>query len=163
MWSAEFYADSKGKEPCRKWLEKLAEPKRDALLVALEQVLERLGPDMCTSEWGKALGQGLYEFRVRHTAEETAAMFCGEEPGPKAPEAIVLRVFFHPYGQKVILLLGGYDKARDPSESRQQREIKTARGRLADFEESSSELTGSSRRRRPRSRVDVDAGVKGLT
>jgi len=47
----------------------------------------------------------------------------------------LVRSTSHPYGQKVILLLGGYDKAKDPSPSRQQREIKTARGQLADFHE----------------------------
>jgi putative component of toxin-antitoxin plasmid stabilization module len=134
MWSAEFYAESNGAEPCRTWLEKLTEPKRDAVLVALAQVLERLGPGVCETEWGKPLGQGLYEFRIRHTAEETAAMFAGEQRGAKKPTAILLRVFFHLYGRKVILLLGGYDKGKDPSESRQQREITTARRRLADFQ-----------------------------
>lgn len=133
MWSAEFYEDANGDEPCRKWIEKLTGSKRDAVAVALSEVLERLGPEVCQSEWGKALGQGLYEFRIRHSAEETAAMFAGGPRGPKKREAIVLRVFFHPYGRKVILLLGGYDKGKDLSESRQQREIATARRRLGDF------------------------------
>jgi phage-related protein len=132
-WSLEFYAAPDGREPCREWLNRLSEPKRDALLVAFEHVLARLGPDVCESEWGKALGAGLYEFRVRHTAEETAAMFAAGARGGTKGHAIVLRVFFHPRGKRVILLLGGFDKAKDPSERRQQREIDTARRRLADF------------------------------
>lgn len=132
----EFYADQDGREPCRKWLDGLSESKRDALLAALTCVLAVLGPDVCESEWGKPLGAGLYEFRVRHTAEETAAMFAGEPRGGRKGQAIVLRVFFHPYGQKVILLLGGYDKGKEPSERRQQLKIETARSQLAQFKRS---------------------------
>jgi putative component of toxin-antitoxin plasmid stabilization module len=143
-WSVEFYADQDGHEPCREWLDGLSEPKRDALLTALEHVLARLGPDVCESEWGKPLGTGLYEFRVRHTAEETAAMFAGEPRGGTRGQAIVLRVFFHPYGKRVILLLGGYDKGKEPSQRRQQREIETARSRLVEFSR-----TQRSRRRSP--------------
>jgi hypothetical protein len=126
-WPAE------GREPIEKWLAGLSTIKRDAVVAALSNVLARRGPDVCESEWGKNLGQGLYEFRIRHTAEETAAMFAGGERGGKNGPAIVLRVFFHAHGKRVILLLGGYDKGRDPSERRQQREIKVARGRLVDF------------------------------
>jgi putative component of toxin-antitoxin plasmid stabilization module len=132
-WTVEFYADEEGREPMAKWLDDLSALKRDAVIAALTSVLARLGPDVCGSEWGKSLGQGLYEFRVRHTAEETAAMFAGGARGGKKQPAILLRVFFHAHGQRIILLLGGYDKGRDPSERRQQREIKAARGRLDDF------------------------------
>lgn len=132
-WNIEFYAEEQGREPIAKWLDRLSEVKRDAVLAALEHVLGRLGTDVCESEWGKNLGKGLYEFRVRHTAEETAAMFSGEVPGAKKGQAILLRVFFNAYGRRVILLLGGYDKGQDASERRQQREIATARRRLADF------------------------------
>jgi hypothetical protein len=43
------------------------------------------------------------------------------------PEPILLRVFFCTAGRKIILLVSGYDKARDPSDRRQQREIARAR------------------------------------
>jgi hypothetical protein len=36
---------------------------------------------------------------------------------------VLLRVFCHAYGAKVVLLLNGYDKAADPRDRRQQREI----------------------------------------
>ena len=42
-------------------------------------------------------------------------MFASDRRGPKKSEAITLRVFFHPYGRKVILLLGGYDKGKIPA------------------------------------------------
>lgn len=43
------------------------------------------------------------------------------------------RVFCHAAGDQAILLLGGYDKGRDPSRRRQALEIGTARRRLAEY------------------------------
>ena len=48
-------------------------------------------------------------------------------------EKILLRVFFCTAGRKIILLLSAYDKGRDDSESRQQREIARARNLLARY------------------------------
>jgi hypothetical protein len=73
------------------------------------------------TEYGKALGEGLYEFRIRWTAA--------------APEEIVLRAFFGTGGRKIILLLSGYDKARHSSDRWQQREIAEARRYLAAYRE----------------------------
>jgi hypothetical protein len=42
-------------------------------------------------------------------------------------------VFVHFHGSRVVLLLGGYDKGKDPSERRQRREIAQARKCLADW------------------------------
>lgn len=94
--------------------------KRLAMLAALEQILAEQGQDVCRSSWGKALGGGLFEFRVRHTAAEIRRLFGGDPPaqpgdheGP--PGKVVLRAFCHAHGDKVVLLLGGYDKGADPS------------------------------------------------
>lgn len=133
-WHIEFYEDDHGRAPCRDWIEDaLGEVQRDALIAALRTVLAEQGIDVCRSQWGKALGQGLYEFRLRHTAAEVEAMFGGAPPGAKSGERVLLRVFFHPHGDRIILLLGGYDKGANPSEKRQAREIATARKRLAEF------------------------------
>ena len=43
---------------------------------------------------------------------------------------ILERVFCHAYGNRLILLLGGYDKGAAQAKSRQSREIATARARL---------------------------------
>ena len=45
----------------------------------------------------------------------------------------MLRVFCHAYGDKVVLLLAGYDKGDDPSNKRENTEIELARQRLAEF------------------------------
>ena len=72
-------------------------------------------------------------------------MFGGNPPQVTAPvEKVLLRVFVHFYGDKTILLLGGYDKGEDPKQRRQQREIAEARRLLAQFKE---------RRRRQRDQV----------
>lgn len=44
---------------------------------------------------------------------------------------ILLRVFCHAHGRKVVLLLAAYDKGREPSAKRQNTEIKRAKQRLA--------------------------------
>jgi len=131
-WTVEFYIDGEGREPAKKWLEGLSEVKRDAAIAALTTVLARLGTAVCDTEWGKNLGGGLYELRIRHSAEETKAMFADQPRGPRRQE-VLLRVFFAVHGRRVVLLLGGYDKGRSPSERRQRQEIAAARERLADF------------------------------
>ena len=44
-----------------------------------------------------------------------------------------LRVFCHATGDRLILLLGGYDKGENPARRRQDREIKVARSRLTEY------------------------------
>jgi hypothetical protein len=62
-----------------------------------------------------------------------------------ASESITLRVFCHAYGNKVILLLAGYDKGEDPSASRQQKELAVAKKRLIEHKQRSK----TNRRGRP--------------
>ena len=135
MWEIEFYEDDRGVEPCRVWMEKkLSDVQHDALVAALENVLAPRGLDACETEWAKPLGAGLYEFRVRHTADEIRQMFAGTAAeGTDAGEDVLLRVFFTAYGERIVLLLGGYDKGADPGKRRQDREVDVARKRLTAF------------------------------
>ena len=73
----------------------------------------------------------LHEFRVRHDGDEIRRMFGGQEGHARRRERILLRVFVHFHGSRVVLLLAGYDKGKDPSDRRQQREIAQARMYLA--------------------------------
>jgi hypothetical protein len=115
-WEVEFYADEAGREPCRAWMEKLPPTKRIALEVAIQLVLARRGPAVVETEFGKALGGGLYEFRLRWSAEEVRRKVVGVlADGTARPEKILPRVFFCTSSGKIILLLGGYDKAKDPA------------------------------------------------
>lgn len=131
----EFYEDGRGSQPVLRWLrEELPAAQRRAIGVAMREVLEEMGVGVCETEFGRQLGGGLFEFRLRQDAEEVLRR-VGKEPRRAEPtgERILLRVFCHAHGDQVILLLGGYDKGRDPKDRRQQREIDTARERLADL------------------------------
>ena len=137
LYTIEFFVDEAGRSPVEDWMEsKLDDIELAALLAGLEHVLGARGLDVCRSEWGKQLGRGLFEFRIRHTAAEIERMFTGAESvaSPRTGK-VLLRVFCHAYGEKVVLLLNGYDKGRSPSERRQQREIEVARARLREFQQ----------------------------
>ena len=60
------------------------------------------------------------------------------QPPPATPEKVLLRLFVHFHGQRVILLLHGYDKGADDSPRRQQREIAEARKRLCAWKRAES-------------------------
>jgi hypothetical protein len=128
-WDVEFYEDENGREPCREWADDLSPQKRAAFWASVQFALQPRGLDVVTTEFGKALGGGLYELRVRWTADEIRRKFGDLDPqetgGP--PEKILLRVFFCTAGRKIILLMSGYDKGEDPGDRRQQREIEKAR------------------------------------
>jgi hypothetical protein len=92
------------------------------------------GLDIVGSEYGKALGQGLYELRIRWTAAEVARKVSGldvADVGP--PEKILMRVVFCTAGREIILLMSGYDKADDPSDRRQK--IQRARKMITAYQE----------------------------
>jgi hypothetical protein len=136
MWTLEPFEADDGSVPFQVFVDELSDFKFVALDAALERVLATRGLDLVRTEWLKALGDGLHEFRVRHDADEIAGMFGGEPPTVSAPhEKVLLRVFVHFYGDKIVLLLGGYDKGKDPKERRQQREIAAARKMLTQFKE----------------------------
>jgi|SRR5580700_888207 hypothetical protein len=135
-WEVEFYADGSGREPCRAWMGTLTSQQRIALEEAIRLVLARRGLAVVETEFGKALGGGLYEFRLRWSAAEVQRKVEGvaAEAVAKA-EKIMLRVFFCTSGRKIILLLSGYDKARNSGKTRQDREIAQARRLLTAHQE----------------------------
>jgi hypothetical protein len=130
----DFYEDEHGGSPVLRWLrEELTPTQRRAIGVAMAEILQAEGIAVCRNGYGKQLGNGLFEFRLRHDAAEilrSLGKHARPEPGH---ERILLRVFCHAYGDRIVLLLGGYDKGVDPSRTRQQREIAEARRRLAAF------------------------------
>lgn len=132
-FTLEFYADEHGDQPVLRWLrDELTPTQRRAIGVALREILEAEGIGVCRGAYGKQLGDGLFEFRLRHDAGEilrSLGKTARPEPGG---ERILLRVFCHAHGDRLVLLLGGYDKGADPSKRRQQREIAEARRRLAE-------------------------------
>ena len=136
VFHIEFYEDEFGTAPVWRWLtEDLTPTQRRALLVALDEILAVQGINICRSEFGKALGKGLFELRLRQDAAQLLSRMGKENPEPETdkPDKILLRVFFHAYGDKIILLLAGYDKRRRSSPRHQNEEIERARKRLADW------------------------------
>jgi hypothetical protein len=76
-FTLEFYVDPHtGRAPVHQWIPNELSPfQRRALGVATSEILERQRIQVCGGEYGKQLGQGLFEFRLRHGADEIAAMF----------------------------------------------------------------------------------------
>src|SRR4051794_29845949 len=59
----------------------------------------------------------VHEFRIRHQAGEITRMFGGDASKAGARrQNVLLRVFVHFHGDRVVLLLGGCDKGDDPKE-----------------------------------------------
>ena len=154
-YEIEFFGRADGSEPVRKFLDSLSEDKREALLAALKFVLARNGLDVCKSEWGKNLGGGLAELRLRHDEREVLAGHSDteeEELPDGSPERILLRVFFHAHGNRLILLLSGYDKGRRSSDRHQQKEIERARGYLKEWQAEQAHHRRAGAPRSPRRR-----------
>jgi hypothetical protein len=129
-YQLEFYEDANGDSPVRRWLiEELTRTQRFALGQAMREQLQAKGVGVCGTAFGKQLGKGLFEFRLRRDASALAS----PEGLPGESARILLRVFCHAYGDRIVLLLGGYDKGADPSTRRQSDEIAIARHRLADW------------------------------
>lgn len=140
-----FYEDESGHQPAYQWItEDLNVHQRRVIGLAMNGILQHEGINVCDDEWGRALGDGLYEFRVRHNEKEVLSRSLSPKTvrrrqagllhhlkGPK--ERILLRVFFHQDGDTLIIILGGYDKGRFPNKRRQQKEIKVARDRLREW------------------------------
>jgi hypothetical protein len=150
-YTIEFYADPEtGREPVLDWINDDLTPfQRRSIGFAMSEILEVNGINICATEYGKNLGSGLFEFRLRHGADDIAAMFTTKKPDAKDKEPIVIRVYCHAYGDKIVLLLAGYDKGSDPSKKRENKEIQLARKRLTAFRQ---HRQGQQRRRRRRER-----------
>ncbi|MEZ5095041.1 MAG: hypothetical protein R2731_02285 [Nocardioides sp.] len=153
-WTAEFYEDAEGRRPVEVWMGDLGEIEFGALATAIEEILEKDGIALASTPWLRALGEGLHEFRVRHDAATIKALYADSGASkPAKPAKILLRLFVHFHGQKVILLLHGYDKGGDDSPRRQNKEIEEARKRLrawrlAQASQAKKQPWNKSRRRR---------------
>lgn len=130
-----FFEDDAREKPCLKWIkEDLTPSKRRALGAAMLEVLQEQGTNVVSAKsWGRQLGDGMVEFRLDRTVEG---------------EAMTLRVFFHGYGDKKLLLLHGYDKGDDPSSRRQQREIAVGKRRLREWREAEKKKRAAQRKRK---------------
>jgi phage-related protein len=115
----EFFADEDGTRPMRRWLESLPRPARSHIGFMMWEHLQRDGPNVAETQFGKNLGGGLYEFRL---------------DGELNSDRVLYRIFFHVYGDRIVLLLHAYDKGQRPSDRYQNEMIETARRRLREFQ-----------------------------
>ena len=147
-WTLEVFSTDEGREPFSAFTDQLSDVAFAALDAALEHVLGLRGIDLAGTEWLKPLGQGLHEFRVRHSGPEIAHMFAGERADhiPRPGDSVLLRVFVHFHGRRIILLLSGYDKGADPSSRRQKREIAAARKSLTAWKQQQARQNARARK-----------------
>jgi phage-related protein len=106
-----FFALEDGTEPVRRWLHDLPPPVTSYVGYMLKEHLQRRGPDVVTTRFGKNLGGGLYEFRLGDEVEVYQVLY---------------RIFFHIYGDRIVLLLHAYDKGQRPSLTHQNEMIDVA-------------------------------------
>lgn len=134
-FTVEFWEDDEGYSPVLTWLrEELAPTLRRAAGHAMNEILQQQGIDVCDSGWGKHVAPGIFEFRIDRDPQDVIDRQRGRDVAEDSTR-ILLRIFCHAYGDRLILLLGGYDKAGDPSKKRQQAEIEVAKTRLAIWKE----------------------------
>lgn len=130
-YKLEFFVEDDGTKPVLAWIKNdLTPAQRRAVGTAMRRVLQVNGVRVCSSPWGEQLGDGLFEFRVRRTGAQMINEGWAKPGSIDASERILLRVFCHAYGNRLILLIGGYDKGSVPTKSRQRIEIAIARARL---------------------------------
>ena len=91
-----------------RFLKKLDEKHADYVRLMVSVTLKRYGPDICETNLGKSLGQGLYEMRLRRN------------PG------LLVRIFFCVEGN-VLVILSAYDKKAHDSPTYQNEQIRNAR------------------------------------
>ena len=130
-YTLEFFAEDDGTKPVLAWIKNdLTAAQRRAVGTAVRRVLQVNGVGVCSSSWGRQLGSGLFEFRIRLSGRQMLREGWAKPGSIDASERILLRVFCHAYGDRIILLLGGYNKGSEPAKSRQTSEIMVARARL---------------------------------
>lgn len=98
---------------------------------ALTRVLAVRGLEAFDGGWGKSLGRGLFEFRIQRSLDAILSRADSEPPRSGATaRRVSIRIFCTFTGNRIVVLLHGYDKGRDPSTRRQQTEIARARTAL---------------------------------
>jgi hypothetical protein len=136
-WQVDIWRDERtGAAPFERWFRR-ADPYVQAVVDAvLTEVVEPHGIDLLGTPWCRALGDGLFEIRIRQSLRAVltrgAARAETTDPASRtAQRTVLLRLFVTFHGARVVLLLHAYDKGRDPSDRRQRREIARARRHLA--------------------------------
>lgn len=142
-YTIEMFERDSGEAPYLTWfLHDLSRSKQLAAKAGVERILAYLGSDIVSTEWGDNIGDGVFELRIRRTAAEVEAWWRDHyglpQPEPEPHEEILLRIWFHPYGDRRILLLRGFDKGAQPN--REQAEIVEAKASLRSWRQGRDRL-----------------------
>ena len=130
-----IFEDSSGRQPFLTWADrKLNDSQFAALDAAISHILAEQGAILLGTNWLKSLGDGLCEFRIRHTAPQIVRNASLSVTTNSNRDKILLRIFVTFPETSQILILHGYDKGADDSRSRQQKEIAIARTRLKQWQ-----------------------------
>ncbi|MFM7030057.1 MAG: hypothetical protein ACKOWK_03200 [Micrococcales bacterium] len=106
---------------------------------ALTNLLQSEGLDLAGTRWIKSLGGGLWEFRLGPTTTQVlSGIGLDSNVLGIHHQRLLLRVFFTLIAGDRILIIAIYDKGKDPSKKRQQREIAEARAKLREFQHKSN-------------------------
>ncbi len=125
-WTLEIHDRPDGSMPYETFRASLDEYTRAALDISVNSILAKQGHNVCASgKFGRNLRRGLYEFKIG----KPLATICNELGIPLPPQfsvgkSVLLRIFFAVEGARIVLLLGGYDKKKDNSDKRQNKEHK---------------------------------------
>ncbi len=145
-YTLEWYEDEHGDKPVLRWLrDELTPQKRRAIGTAMNEILQYLGPEVVKGNFGDTVGGGLFEFRLDQDVKQILAR-KGKTPKKRDRQdagKILLRVFCHAHGRRIILLLGGYDKGERSSRAHQQEQIAIARARLKSWKGRRGRSTGA--------------------
>src|ERR1051326_3191781 len=94
-YTLEFFEDDNGREPVRDWIRNALSPEdRRTVGAAMREILQEHGVTVCGTRFGRQLGHGLFEFRLRE-------------------EHLLVRVFCHAYADRVVLLQIGRGSCRE--------------------------------------------------
>ncbi len=149
-YKIEWYQTAAGDAPVHRWLtQELSDEACELVGAAMLEILQADGPEVCGTRFGRQLGESLFEFRLDGDPQawiDEARARRGKAPAGRGVKGIQVqyRIFCHAHGDRIVLLLGAYDKGQDVSKKRQQQEIALAKDRLNDW--------NTRRKRQPRRR-----------
>jgi hypothetical protein len=103
-FALEYYRSPDGDEPVRQWVfPKLHAHKRRAIVMGLQYILAEQDQGVCGAEYGRHLGQGLFESRLRHDAVTLARrlhVVPSAQPAESPGDPVLLRVVCHAHGPR---------------------------------------------------------------
>ncbi len=77
VYKIEFYGDESGRKPALSWIrDDLDVRKRRTLGTAMREILQQQGVGVCGSPFGRQLGGGLFEFRLRDSELLLRVLSC---------------------------------------------------------------------------------------